>query len=511
MKSITQRLVGALQYVRLTSLKTWKWFRGQKLWKQIAIGALLVALLVGLVLFLTSLGKTDAAGDHPRTVTLASAGSLSGTGDGANVLGTVRSVTEASLLAESGGTVRSVRTTLGASVPAGFVIAELENAAQRASVLQAEGNYDAAIAGRSSVSPTDTSASVRNTYRAAYSAIDSALSTQVDSVYGDPTPLGPQLLINAVNPSPEHFSRARDALSQRMSAWRAHQATAASTDPGQLLDEAQGIVDSTSSLLNDLTRAASESNSTASASQAANLAAARATVNAQQTALASSREAYRSKSVGSTASVDASVKIALGALRGAQAQLEKTLVRAPIGGTVNFLPIRVGDYVTQYLHVATVAQNGSLEIVTSVSEDERTELSVGDKVRIDSLYTGVITSIAPALDPSTRQIEVHIAVTDSKTALLNGQSVHITLPGAVAVATADQGPLMLPLAAVKLRAGDRLVFSVNEEGRLVAHLVTVGDVRGNRIEILSGLTPETRIVTDARGLSEGQKVTIASI
>ncbi len=510
MKSIIQRLMGALQYVRLTGQKTWVWYRGQKLWKQIAIGALLAALVIVLVVLLTSLGKTDTAGDQPRTVTLSAAGSLSGTGDGANVLGTVRSVTEASLLAESGGTVRSVRTSLGASVPAGFVIAELENAAQRASVLQAEGSYDAAIAARSGVSPTDTSASVRNTYRAAFSAVDSALSNQVDSVFGDPTPLGPQLLINAVNPSPDYFSRTRDTLNQRMILWRAHQATAGSTDPGQLLDEAQGIVDSTSSLLNDLTRAASETNSGASATQVANLAAARATVNAQQVALASSREAYRSKSVSSTASVDASVKIALGALRGAQAQLEKTLVRAPIGGTVNFLPIRVGDYVTQYLHVATVAQNGSLEIVTSVSEDERTQLSVGDKVRIDALYGGMITSIAPALDPSTRQIEVHIAVTDSKTALLNGQSVHITLPGAVAI-TADAGPLMLPLAAVKLRAGDRLVFTVNEEGRLVGHVVTVGEVRGNRIEVLSGLTPDTRIVTDARGLSEGQKVSVASI
>lgn len=510
MKLIIQRLLGALQYVRHTSKKVWTWYRGQVLWKQVAIALLLLAILIGLIVFTSSLGKSVEAGDQPRTVTLASAGSLSGRGDGANVLGTVRSVTEATLLAESSGTVRSVRTTLGASVPAGFVIAELENSAQRASVLQAEGSYDAAIAARSSVSPSDTSASVRNTYRAAFSAIDSALQTQVDSVYGDPTPLGPQLLINAVNPSSEYFSRARDALSQRMSAWRAHQATAASTDPGLLLDEAQGIVDATSSLLNDLTRAAGESSSTASATQIANLAAARATVNAQQAALAGSREAYRSKSIGSTASVDASVKIALGTLRGAQAQLEKTLIRAPIGGTVNFLPIRVGDYVTQYLHVATVAQNGSLEIVTSVSEDERSQLSVGDRVRIDTQYGGVVTSIAPALDPSTRQIEVRIAVTDSETTFLNGQSVHITLPGAASVAR-EEGPLMLPLAAVKLRAGERLVFSVNEEGRLVPHLVTVGEVRGNRIEILSGLVPETRIVSDARGLSEGQKVSVASI
>lgn len=511
MKSITWRLQSVLSIVRTRSIATWTWYRAQKTWKQIGIAVVAIALLIAIVVGLGSLGKKEATADQLRTVSLATAGSLGGVASGSDVLGTIRSVTEANLLAESGGTVRAVRTTLGASVPAGFVIAELENASQRAAVLQAEGAYDAAIAARSGVSSVDATTAARNAYRSAFAALDYALESQVDSVYGAAGAFGPRLLIGTGDKSEVYFSQTRSAIDQKMSEWRAHLATADNSNPETLLAEASAVISTSNELISNLSTAANQADGSASATQLANLASARASVNAQAAAVASAREAYRSKSVSSTASVDASVKQALGSLRGAQAQLEKTLVRAPISGTVNFLPIRVGDYVTAYTHVATVAQNGSLEIVTSISEDERAQLSIGEKVQVDAAFTGVITSISPALDPVTRQIEVHIAVLDTNSSLVNGQAVHITLPGKVAAVTDSQGPLLLPLTAVKLRTGDRVVFTVNEEGRLVGHAVTIGEVRGNRIEVLNGISPDTRIVTDARGLSEGQKVSVADL
>ncbi|MEK7099740.1 MAG: HlyD family efflux transporter periplasmic adaptor subunit, partial [Patescibacteria group bacterium] len=195
-----------------------------------------------------------------------------------------------------------------------------------------------------------------------------------------------------------------------------------------------------------------------------------------------------------------------------QAQLEKTIIRAPIAGQVNFLPIRVGDYVTAFTHTATVAQNGALEIVSYVSESDRDLLAVGSKVTIEDKYQGVVTSIAPALDPNTKQIEIHIALSGASE-IVNGQSVRITLPGAakaVAVADAPSGPLLLPLTALKLTPSARVVFSLGEDGRLVAHPVEIRDVRGDRIEVMTALPADLRIVADARGLSEGQKVNVAT-
>ncbi len=512
MKSALSRMREFFVSIPARSGALWAKYRSLSKKKQIGIAAALLVLLIVLIVLANLLGGAKKSEiSNERTVTLSSVSGLTGNGDSVNIIGTVRSVTEANILAQNGGTVRSVRTKIGASVPAGFVIAELENAAERAAVLQAEGSYDAAIAARSAVSPRDANVTVRNTYRSAYAAVDIAIESQVDTFFGSPTANGPDLLIKPGSSSSEGgaISRARQSLDRVMDEWRVKSDAAATADPETLLNDADVRLRTVSDFLNTLSVAANNRDSRATETQLTALASARSTVNAQISAVASAREAYRSRSVTSTASVDASVKQALGALRGAQANLERTIVRAPIGGTVNFLPIRVGDYVTPLLHVATVAQNGALEIVTYVSEEDRELLSVGAPITVEEKYKGIITAIAPALDPNTKQIEVRVAV-DGASELVNGQSVRIALPNTVVRAEeVVAGPIALPLASVKLSGEKRFVFTVGEDGRLVAQEVQVGEVRGDRIEVLSGVTLDMRIVTDARGLANGEKVRIA--
>jgi len=489
----------------------WSWFKGRKRWQQIVIVALIIALLFGAIALARSGNKTTQE-NQLRTVTVESVASLSGTGDSVSIIGTVRSVTQADLLAQAGGTVRALRAKIGSVVAAGTVIAELDNATERAQVLQAQGAYESALASRNAVSPTDATATVRNTYRSVYSSLDSLLHTDLDAFYGDNTPIGPRFLLNESRVPLDQMSRRRDGIEDTFDARRAQLSTLESRSPDTLLSEAQADLDTIDALLNDISEAANREGSGETTAQIAALTSARTSLDTLIAAVASAREAYRAKRTTSTASVDAGVKSALGTLRLAQANLEKTYVRAPIGGTVNFLPIHVGDYVTTLQHVATVANNGTLEIVTYVSESDRENISAGMKVRVEDTYDGVITTIAPALDPVTKQIEVHVAVSDDAVDVVNGQSVRISFPDAIAAAPSEPvvaGPILLPLASVKLSAKQRIVFTVGEESRLVAHQVQIGDVRGDRIEILSGITTDMRIVTDARGLAEGQKVQVA--
>jgi len=201
-----QRGLRALIAVRSQLHTTWRMFRSLRPWKQVVGAGLVAVVLLGLFFLLSSLSGTKTSTDQVRTVSLATVASLGGGGSGDSVLGLVRSVTEATLLAESGGTVRRVHTSLGARVPAGFVLAELDNASQRAAVLQAEGSYDAAIAARSAVSPADVTLSVRNTYRAAFAATDNALTSEVDSVFGDATAYGPELIISRGSYAVDYFT-----------------------------------------------------------------------------------------------------------------------------------------------------------------------------------------------------------------------------------------------------------------------------------------------------------------
>jgi multidrug resistance efflux pump len=238
-------------------------------------------------------------------------------------------------------------------------------------------------------------------------------------------------------------------------------------------------------------------------------------------------QASDSDTSGVTSS-EATVEEALGGLRAAQAAYEKTVIRAPIAGTINYLQIHVGDNISVNQHVATVARNNALEVVLQLSQDDANRLAVGDTLTINGTDKGIVTTIAPALNPTTEQIEVDVAVNDvngaSPTDLVNGQSVQVTLPALAADASVDANSttstsentssttsaVELPLTAVKLLPNERDVFTVDSTGHIIAHQVTIGDVIGDRIQILTPLPPDLEIVTDARGLSAGDAVLVST-
>ncbi len=487
----------AVSFVRAT----WRRFRSLSARNQALIGVG-VAILV-IALFVLTGGSADEVSDTPPAVTLESVGALSGGDGSATLFGTVESVSEAEILAKTSGTVTSVNTRIGADVGAGFVIASLENRAEAAAVLSAEGSYEAALAAKRAADAS-TGADVETVYESTRVSIDSAVNAYIAPLYINPTV---RAQFRMSDGGSRNLGERFDAIYDALSDWRRNSQSGTLSDEA-MLREAEKVVADLESLITDISLVANRKDSGATASELANINTARTTVAAARASLRAARVAYES-GTGSTqvSASDASVKQALGGLRAAQAAYERTVIRAPIAGTVNFLPIKVGDYVSAMTHAATVARNGALEITAYVSPESREVLKIGDKVVIDERAGGTITAIAPALDPIRKQIEVRIAADESDT-LTNGQSVRVRLATAPK-AEAPQGPILLPLSSVKLSAGSRVVFSVGEDNRLISHAVEVGEVRGDRIEIRSELPLTLAIVRDARGLAAGQEVRIA--
>jgi multidrug resistance efflux pump len=538
-----QKMVsGFLKFVK----KWWGKYRKLPLWAQGAIGLVLIVVIIGGIVLIHGNG-TVADSTSLRTVTLEKVSDFGGSDNGVDVIGSVRSVTQADILAQSAGTVTAVNSTLGASVPAGYVIASLDNAAQSAAVLQAEGGYEAAVAaknaaelqtGNAGTSFTEAQTAARNTYESTYSSLDSALQNDIDTLFGAPTPIGPQLEIS--DPiSGTDLIRQRQAITNMMLTWQGTLATDDTVDPETLLNNAQTNLNMVVPFITELSTAAHANGSNATQAQLTALAAGSSAINGLVSGLSAERDAYNAKltaaqvaqtQTGSSntdvASADANVTEALGGLRAAQAAYEKTVIRAPIGGTVNYLPIHVGDSVSLNQKVATVARNNALEVVMYLSQGDSNRVAVGDTVTMTSgnsadtgtTYKGIVTTISPALDPVTKQIEVDVAVNDGSD-LVNGESVQVALPSITAAVPAAQttatttpatASIQLPLTAVKLLPNEQDVFSVDATGHLVAHQVQIGNVLGDLIQITTPLDPELEIVTDARGLSAGDMVLIAS-
>jgi multidrug efflux pump subunit AcrA (membrane-fusion protein) len=481
----------------------------------------------------------------PRAVTISSVGTLAQKGDTLPLLGTVTSRSEATVRAESGGQLRVVYKRLGDYVVAGQIIAEFENAAERASVTTSEGGYDAAKAARdiarinkgsSASSLTEAKTSAINTLTSTFNTLDDAIRVKSDPVLTNPDNDRIEFSLTVPDQAlTSSITRSRTALQSVLTA--RGQKNKSLTQDTDLINELTLLESETKQVkayLDDVASALSKALPNGSYSQSvidglkASVNGARSAVNGSLSSITASRSLlnasiasnqisginYTDGGSPTQAGADAQVKQALGNYQAALARLEKTIVRSPISGTLNSLSVDTGDYVAPYTEIAVVSNNGALEVVTYVTDEDKRQLTVGSKVTIEGGATGIITKIASALDPRTKKIEVRIGITNGAKDLVNGQSVRVSTTRTVAVVETKNQKIEIPLAALKITPQGSYVFTVDKStttentGTLVAHKVTEGALLGERVQILDGVTYDMEIVTDARGLKEGGVVTI---
>lgn len=462
-------------------------------------------------------------------VTLSTPAKYSGS-ESLTLIGTVRAVAEANITSEQSGRVVSVPVKLGGNVTAGQVIATLENASERASVLQAEGVYEVALAAAAQsgvgVDQANTSLitakqTAVSTFQSSYNTINGLILNSVDTYFSNPNGRLPGLRIDGKGYTTQ-LNNERVAFQTLLPAWRDKANTInTNSDLSTELAYARENTKRTITLIDTfLTVFSSQSNSsrytepelqgiiTTFTGLRSNLIGVQSNIDNAINGLTSAednvRRAKLASSGGQNSAADAQLKQALGTLRAAQANLAKTILRSPISGTINNLSVRTGDFVNSFSTVAQVANNNALEIVTYISENERDLFAVGDKVIIESNTEGIVTEIAPAVDPTTRKVEVRIATENIN--VISGDTVRITKEGSTNVNTNQT--ITIPLSAVKFEQEDGFIFTVIDN-KLVAKPVTLGAVRGGSVEVKEGLNNEDTFVVDARGLTADTTVTVS--
>ncbi len=482
-----------------------------------------------------------------RAITVSSVATLSQISTPLPLLGTVSSKSEADVRAESSGRLVAVYKKLGDYVRAGEVIAEFDNSAERASVVQAQGAYDAAKAGQGIAAITTNIAEINtgssdtslanaktqalNTIKTVYVTLDDAVRTKTDGQFSNPQTREAKFIVSV--------SDAKLVILLEAEHQNIESLLAARERRNRILTEGDDLVLELNTLeneanmvktyLDDLSLALNHAIADGSASQATiegyktSTGLARASVGGSLSTIASSRTALNASiagskvaqksleqsNTGSTASTNASLKSALGLLQAAEARLESTIIRSPISGTINSISVHTGDFIPPFGEVAVVSNNGALEVVSYTTLEDAMVLKVGSKVTIEGSVPGVITSIAHAIDPKTKKIEIRIGILGSQNVLINGQSVRIDAMRAHVVANIKNKNIQIPLSALKITPLGSRVFTVSASSTLVAHPVKEGKLLGDQIEIVGGLTPDMEIVTDARGLKEGQTITLS--
>ena len=202
--------------------------------------------------------------------------------------------------------------------------------------------------------------------------------------------------------------------------------------------------------------------------------------------------------------------------KNAQQQLNFTSIYSDIDGVANTVNVRVGELFAGNVPGTAnpqilIVNTQNLKAVAQVPELYLTKVGLGTKVNVtlpelnNKSLDVKVTAAGKLIDPNTRSFYIEAKLPYDKDfhpnqiALVKIQDYYV--PNALAV----------PVSTVQNDlTGKYVLVAVKEKDRMVAHKKTVqiGQLYGDKIEIISGLQAGDSIITEGvQGLYDGQPIT----
>lgn len=174
------------------------------------------------------------------------------------------------------------------------------------------------------------------------------------------------------------------------------------------------------------------------------------------------------------------------------------VIRSPISGTVVERLITPGQLLTAGSTPAfTVADLSTVWVMANVFEGDLATVHKGQLASVSSSvspapFTGTVDYVSALVDPSSRATTVRLVVRNRDELLKRDMYVRVSIHASV-----NRNGILIPSAAVQ-RDDENLpfVFIETANGTFARRHVTLGSHVGDNFEILSGLTPGEKIVTD---------------
>ena len=200
-------------------------------------------------------------------------------------------------------------------------------------------------------------------------------------------------------------------------------------------------------------------------------------------------------------------------------QLENTIIRAPVTGTILERAVEKGEFVTTSFvgergakgYVVSLANLNDLEVELDISQNDFAKLGPKQKGIVttdafpDRKYEGVIDEISPEANRQKATVQVKVKVTNPDDYLrpeMNASVAFIDERRVSRQRASNKPVLYVPTSAVR----DNAVF-VMRDGRAVRRTVRTGAVTSQGLRIDEGLFGgEELIVNPPADLKDGDKV-----
>lgn len=196
-------------------------------------------------------------------------------------------------------------------------------------------------------------------------------------------------------------------------------------------------------------------------------------------------------------------------LEGVIANMDDRLIRAPFSGMLGFRNISEGTLVTPNTVITTLDDISTIKLDFNIAEVFFAQLEPGQTVKANSIvyrgrdFEGVVRNVGSRIDEVTRSVQVRAEIDNSDRVLRPGMllTVGLTLN--------ERNTVVIPEAALVPSQGRQYVFVVDEENIARRVEVELGRRRPGLVEIVSGVVPGQRVVT--QGIAQvrpGQPVRI---
>jgi RND family efflux transporter MFP subunit len=223
------------------------------------------------------------------------------------------------------------------------------------------------------------------------------------------------------------------------------------------------------------------------------------------------RKLYRKEIVPLSVYQDAkSVLVTAGAeLKIVEESLDSSALRAPFTGRITEKISEVGEVVAAGSPIAILAEIDPARVVAAVPDTLIQKVKPGQRadVEVDSIpmkvFVGVVTRLETSADPLSRTFSLEVKLENPGEVLRPGLIARVEV-----VDDSRDACILIPLDAIVEFGPNPTVFVIQNETAL-RRAVKMGEVMGEEVEILEGLSPDDLIVVAGQEyLDDEQRVVI---
>jgi RND family efflux transporter MFP subunit len=250
----------------------------------------------------------------------------------------------------------------------------------------------------------------------------------------------------------------------------------------------------------------------AAASQA-QVMAARASLDVAAKELARQKQLFQSQFISQAAldrteaefkATQAQVNAQVAQAGAASTQTGLHLVRAPYAGVVADVPVALGDMAMPGRPLITLYDPSQLRVSASVPQSVALSTAAGQALRVELPGLPAASQwpapsrvqVLPTVDASTHTVLLRAELPSGLSGIAPGMFARLWAPLGGAGNGAPAATLSVPRQAIVKRAEMTGLYVLDAKDQPMLRQVRVGRSDGERIEILTGLMPGERVVTD---------------